>query len=248
MDLFERDSLSPPFEIPKTEGYSLTWREEVRGWWIQIPHGEVLYVEQFFDKKISDRTVEYFQENDTLDWRTTKWKMVTVEQLERIKFKNINWKQDSIKLYGKRIPLPRLTSWYGDRGKTYTYSGISSQPNEWNKGLLYLKNQIEACTGVEFNSVLLNWYRDGTDQLSWHADDEEELGKNPIIASANFGETRDFIVRNNTDHSKKITFPLKHGTLLLMAGEMQHHWQHQVPERKKVAGSRFNLTFRRIGV
>src|SRR5690606_15717201 len=135
-------------------------------------------------------------------------------------------------------PLPRLTAWYGDSGKSYTYSGIKSEPNEWNKGLLYLKQQIERVAGVEFNSVLLNWYRDGEDYLSWHADDEKELGLNPVIASVNFGETRDFFLRRNVDKSQKITIPLRHGTLLVMSGELQHHWQHSVPKRKRVDGSR----------
>jgi alkylated DNA repair dioxygenase AlkB len=101
---------------------------------------------------------------------------------------------------------------------------------------------------VAFNSVLLNWYRDGEDHLSWHSDDEKELGKNPIIASANFGESRDFVVRLKSDHSQKITFPLKHGTLLIMKGELQHYWEHAVPKRKNVQRSRFNMTFRRIGL
>src|SRR5690606_5684989 len=129
-------------------------------------------------------------ENDTVDWRTAKWKMLSPEQLAAIRFTNIAWKQDSINMYGKTVPLPRLTAWYGDSGKSYTYSGIKSEPNEWNKGLLYLKHQIERVSSVEFNSVLLNWYRDGEDYLSWHADDEKELGLNPVIASVNFGETR----------------------------------------------------------
>lgn len=247
MDLFDNRRADCPFDIPCEEGYAVEYLHDINGFRIIVPNGELLYSEHFFDKKVSDRSVEYFQENDTLNWKTTKWKEIPEEKFEEIKFTNIDWKQDSIKLYGKKIALPRLTSWYGDSGKTYTYSGIESKPNAWNKGLLYLKEQIENCAGVEFNSVLLNWYRDGQDHLSWHADDEKELGKNPIIASANFGEERDFVVRRNDMPSKKITIPLKHGTLLLMSGELQHFWQHSVPKRTKVTGSRFNLTFRRIG-
>jgi alkylated DNA repair dioxygenase AlkB len=91
----------------------------------------------------------------------------------------------------------------------------------------------------------MNWHKDGEDYINWHADNEKELGKNPIIASVNFGETRDFVIRKN-DKSEKITIPLKHGTLLIMSGEMQHFWQHSVPKRKKVKEARFNLTFRDI--
>ena len=149
-------------------------------------------------------------------------------------------------MFGKDIPLPRLTSWYGDEGREYTYSGISSKPNAWNRGLLHVKNQIEQSFDAHFNSVLLNWYRDGEDYLNWHSDDEKELGINPTIASANFGQTRDFVIRRKDDKTQKMVIPLKHGTLLIMAGELQHYWEHSVPKRKKVKESRFNLTFRQI--
>lgn len=248
MDLFKTVETDFPFELPNRSDCSAEWMEKMHGYRILVPNGEIIYVERFFDKKISDRSVEYFLENDATDWRNARWKDLPTDAFSKIHFSNIKWKQDHIKLYGKEIPLPRLTAWYGDSGKAYTYSGITSNPNPWNKGLLYLKEQIERCAGVAFNSVLLNWYRDGDDSLNWHADDEKELGVNPVIGSANFGETRDFLIRRNDDPSTKLVLPLKHGTLLVMRGELQHHWQHSVPKRKKVSGSRFNLTFRRIGV
>lgn len=245
MDLFQ--TTPPlPFDLPSGEAYVAHWDEALRGYRITVPNGELIYIEQFFDRKISDRTVEYFQECDRADWRSTDWKTLNAEQMAQTQFTNIRWKQDYIRMYGKVLPLPRLTAWYGDSQKSYTYSGITSAPNEWNKGLLYLKAQIEQCAGVAFNSVLLNWYRSGEDTLSWHADDEPELGTNPVIASANFGATRDFKLRENATQ-QTITLPLKHGTLLIMRGALQHHWQHSVPKRLKVNGSRYNLTFRHIG-
>ncbi len=129
---------------------------------------------------------------------------------------------------------------------SYSYSGINSNPNPWNKGLTYIKQKIQSVTEDQFNSVLLNWYRNGEDYLNWHSDDEKELGQNPTIGSVNFGETRDFLIRRIDNPTMKISIPLKHGTLLIMRGEMQHHWQHSVPKRKRVKGSRFNLTFRQI--
>jgi alkylated DNA repair dioxygenase AlkB len=247
VDLFsEQEDLLPPFSIPKEDGYSIQWNDGKKGFDIKIPNGELFYSECFFNKKISDRSVEYFLENDTINKNDTNWRQVTAKEFLKINFENIKWKQDSIKLYGKDIPLPRLTTWYGDKGKSYSYSGINSIPNEWNKGLLYIKQEIEKISNVKFNSVLLNWYRDGEDYLNWHADDEKELGKKPVIASVNFGETRDFIIRDNSDKSNKITIPLKHGTVLIMSGELQNFWQHSVPKRKKIKDSRFNLTFRVI--
>lgn len=245
MDLFGNSNTNLPFSLPQAPEYTAEWVEALGGYLISVPNGELIYIEHFFNQKISDRSVEYFLENNANDWRNTAWQDLPTEQFARIRFNHINWKQDSIRMYGKTVPLPRLTAWYGDSNKSYTYSGITSTPNQWNKGLLYLKAQIEQCAGVAFNSVLLNWYRNGEDYLNWHADDEPELGKNPTIASANFGETRDFLLKENiTGH--KITLPLKHGTLLIMRGALQHHWQHSVPKRKKVQGSRFNLTFRHI--
>ena len=148
-------------------------------------------------------------------------------------------------MFGSEIYLPRYSAWYGDSDKPYTYSGLTLQPNSWNKGLLFIKKEIEKTIDIKFNSVLMNWYRDGEDYQNWHADDEKELGINPVIGSVNFGEERDFMLRLN-DKSTKISIPLKHGTLLLMSGELQHYWQHSVPKRLKIKGSRFNLTFRVI--
>jgi alkylated DNA repair dioxygenase AlkB len=247
-DLFAQRDLSVPFEMPVGLGYGATWNEEWRGYDIVVPNGEMFYAEHFFDQKISDRTVDYFQENNRVDWHKTNWREVSSNELDELSFSNICWKQDWIKFYGKNMPLPRLTSWYGDRGASYTYSGIRSEPNDWNKGLLYIKERVERCAGERFNSVLLNWYRDGEDHLSWHSDNEKELGTNPIIGSVNFGATRDFLLRRVDDKSKKVVIPLKHGTLLIMKGELQHFWQHSIPKRKNVRSSRFNLTFRRIGI
>ena len=246
-DLFAAPETDLPVKMPEGPGYKAAWNEYRNGYDVRVPNGELFYAEQFFNQRLSDRSLEYFQENDTFDWRQASWRNVGSAEFGSIAFANINWKQDSIKLYGKDIPLPRLTSWYGDVGKSYTYSGITSQPNGWNKGLLYIKEQTEAACGATFNSVLLNWYRDGNDHLNWHSDDEKELGVNPTIASVNFGAARDFLLRRKDDGSAKMTIPLRHGTLLVMRGELQHFWQHSVPKRKGVAESRFNLTFRTIG-
>lgn len=157
----------------------------------------------------------------------------------------IIWKQESMKMYGKQINFPRLTSWYGDCDKPYSFSGITLQPHSWTEDLLYIKRKIEPEAGVNFNSVLLNLYRNGNDSISWHTDAEPELGKNPVIGSVNFGETRKFQLRHIST-KEKLEIELTHGSVLIMKGEMQHFWQHQVPKTSKVIGSRVNLTFRSI--
>jgi alkylated DNA repair dioxygenase AlkB len=162
-------------------------------------------------------------------------------------YNNTNWRQDSISFYGKSIPLPRLTAWYGNSGKSYTYSGIEMEPEHWTPNLLKIKSKIEILADVEFNSVLLNLYRSGKDSVSWHSDDEAELGKNPVIASVSFGDTRRFMFREkNQKDARKIEIELDHGSFLIMRGETQHFWQHQVPKTSKPVNPRINLTFRVI--
>ncbi len=217
-DLFASTVQALPFNLPTDAGFSAEWNQQWNGFDVTLPGGSFFYAEHFFSKAWADRTVAYLQENASQDWRTIDWRDVPADRLDQMRFTNIRWKQDSLKLYGKSIPLPRLTAWYGDPGAAYTYSGIRSDPNPWNEGLLRLKERVEKLVGGSFNSVLLNWYRDGRDSLSWHADNEKELGLDPVIASANFGATRDFQLRRNSDHDQKITIPLKHGTLLVMRG------------------------------
>jgi alkylated DNA repair dioxygenase AlkB len=248
MDLFNQNDQSKqlPFDFPKNEGYGFDWNKELNCFLIKIPNGELLYSENFFDRNVSDRTVEYFLENDSNDWKTVDWRSLDKESLSNVNFKNINWHHDQIMMFGKKVFLPRYSAWYGDSDKPYTYSGLTLYPNKWNKGLLFIKHEIEKVSGVNFNSVLMNWYRDGEDYISWHCDDEKELGVNPVIGSVNFGATRRFQLRRLVNINEKVEIPLKHGTFLLMRGETQHYWQHAVPKEKKVKQARFNLTFRVI--
>ena len=249
MDLFEtKTNQNRPFKLPEKEGYSARWDEDLKGYIITIPDGELIYFEHFFDKKVSDRSIEYFLENDTNNWRTVDWRSIDKENLSKIKFKNILWQHDQIKMFGKPVFLPRYSAWYGDSNTPYTYSGLTLQPKIWNKGLLFIKEQIDKVANVRFNSVLMNWYRDGEDYINWHTDAEKELGINPVIGSVNFGATRRFLLRRIDNNDIKIELLLKHGTFLLMRGATQHHWQHAVPKEKKVKELRFNLTFRVIKV
>jgi alkylated DNA repair dioxygenase AlkB len=157
-----------------------------------------------------------------------------------------NWKQEQIKLFGKSVDIPRLTAWYGDAGKSYTYSGITVNPHSWSPTLLRIKQAIEASGDVVFNSVLLNLYRDGRDSVAWHADDEPELGQNPPIGSVSLGEQRVFQLRHKRDKKLRLSLPLLHGSYLLMTGPTQHNWVHQIPKNSTSKKPRINLTFRII--
>lgn len=158
----------------------------------------------------------------------------------------IAWRQDWITIYGRSMPQPRLTAWYGDPGKSYTYSGITMMPTPWTVTLLDLKAKVNAVSHVKFNSVLLNFYRDGNDSMGWHSDDEPELGQNPIIGSLSLGGTRRFMLRHRFEKSLKHQLELTSGSFLLMQGKTQHYWQHQVPKTKRLVLPRINLTFRVI--
>lgn len=178
------------------------------------------------------------------------WNAFTLEESNRFfkeLLKEVSWQQDFIKFRGKFIPLPRFTAWYGEQNKLYKYSGIQMSSKPWTPTLLLIKNRIESISKTEFNSVLLNLYRHGKDSVAWHSDDESELGKNPVIGSVSLGETRRFVLKHRYKPDiEKVTIDLTHGSFLLMKGETQHFWQHQVPKTQRVVKERINLTFRVI--
>ena len=159
---------------------------------------------------------------------------------------NIAWEQKPIMFMGKQVMQPRLTAWYGDEGKSYTYSGLTVQPTPWTPSLLTMKARVEVAAGLTFNSVLLNRYRTGQDSVGWHSDDEPELGTNPVIASVSLGAARNFQLKHKHNPDLKLTIELTNGTLLLMRGTTQHFWKHQIPKTTKVLGPRINLTCRVI--
>ncbi len=157
---------------------------------------------------------------------------------------NIEWKQEKIRIFGKEVLEPRLVAWYGD--KPYKYTGKLMLPLAWTALLLDLKNTIEQSSGHIFNTVLLNYYRNGQDSMGWHSDDEPELGRNPVVASLNFGEARKFQFRLKSDKNTKHEIWLENGSLLIMKGDTQHLWQHSLPKSSKAIGERINMTFRYI--
>lgn len=151
------------------------------------------------------------------------------------------WKQE----VGRGRPFPRLTAWYADPGLIYRYSGVTHRGKGWTPALEDVKRRVEAAAATTFNSLLLNRYRHGRDSIGFHADDEPELGTNPVVASLSFGAVRDFVIKHKRTR-EKLVFPLGHGSLLVMGGTCQHHWVHGVPKTAAEVGERLNLTFRKI--
>ena len=218
--------------------------EDGKGIVIHVPFGRLYYAPWFFEQGISNNFLDYFLACDGINAKEYDWQHD--EAINDRPFTNIAWHQDSISMYAKTHKLPRVSAWYGDSDRPYTYSGITLQPKPWTEELNWLRSKLAPICKRQFNSVLLNWYRSGEDYISWHTDAEKELGVNPLIASINFGESRRFLLRLKEDHNTKIELPLHHGSVLVMAGALQHHWQHSVPKQKKVKSNRINLTFRTI--
>ena len=161
-------------------------------------------------------------------------------------YNNTPWQEDKITVFGKIYDQPRLTALYGIDPSPYSYSNITMQPHPMTNTLLRLIEQIKLFDDNEFNAVLLNLYRDGKDSNGWHADNEKELGKNPVIASISLGEERFFHLKHKTQKEQRLKIAFKHGSLLIMGGEMQHYWLHQIPKTAKKIAPRINLTFRKI--
>jgi alkylated DNA repair dioxygenase AlkB len=159
----------------------------------------------------------------------------------------VPWRQDRIRIAGKLLDVPRLQAWYGDKGSGYGYSGISLAPLPWTSTLQQIREELQESTGLLFNSVLLNLYRDGSDSVAWHSDDEAELGPDPAIASLSYGAARKFEIRpvgRGLGGKQVMTLPA--GSLLLMGTGFQKNWQHQIPKIPGLHQPRVNLTFRYV--
>ena len=186
-----------------------------------LPNAEIVYTNNFFDTTASNMLFEKLKAE-------------------------IPWQQDNITVYGKSHPQPRLTALYGNEGKPYSYSNIIMQPHFWTPLTTYIKEKVEEATNEKFTTVLLNLYRNGKDSNGWHADNERELGRNPVIASVSFGAVRPFYLKHNTIENQRLKIDLQHGSLLIMKGETQHFWKHQIAKTARPIGERINLTFRII--
>lgn len=199
---------------------------------------------------VSDRSCSAWQTVDhgQLYWQPAFYSTVQADQLYQQLLDELDWQQRPITLFGREVLQPRLQAWCGEA--TYCYSGLSMRPDPWTPTLLTIREQIEQALvdmpGVRFNSVLANLYRDGADYMGWHQDNEPELGTEPVIASLSLGDTRRFVLRHVESRDKR-EYALSHGSLLVMAGQLQTHWQHSVPKTRQPKMPRINLTFRLIG-
>ena len=175
-------------------------------------------------------------------------KFINASDADRIFSSALNeipWESSTIKMYGKEVLIPRLQCWIGDPGCEYAYSGKSLQRYDYFEPLIEIRSLIQNQLGIYFNSVLANLYRDGNDSMGFHADDEPELGNNPVIASLSLGAERPLVFQNK-DKTETKTFDQPHGSLMLMQGVTQSAWKHGIRKSKKISEPRINFTFRNI--
>lgn len=161
----------------------------------------------------------------------------------------VAWRSDPIRMFGRLVQQPRQTAWMADAGVEYGYSGLRLQPTPWTPLVAAMRRTVEQAAAASFNSVLINLYRDGSDYMGWHCDDERELGQQPVIASLSLGATRYFDLRHRDYRNSGIPvqrLELHSGDLVIMRGHTQRYWQHRVPKQKRVAAARINLSFRSV--
>ena len=186
---------------------------------IEIVDGILSFDKDFMPKELADKLFDYLKANVTWREHTTTW----------------------------GVKLPRLTGYYADPGKDYLYSGVVQSAEPWNDTLRALKEKVEKAAETDFNSLLLNYYRDGKDSIGWHSDNERELVPDPIVASLTLGATRDFELKHKKGAKVgRMTIPLNHGSLLVMGPTIQKHWMHAVMKTDEEVGERINLTFRKF--
>ncbi|MFQ5697469.1 MAG: alpha-ketoglutarate-dependent dioxygenase AlkB [Myxococcota bacterium] len=172
------------------------------------------------------------------------------DRLLAVLLETVDWDRKEIQIFGRRLRSPRWTAWYGDPGACYRYSGLSLEPLPWLDPLLELRERVQEASGGVFNGVLLNLYRDGSNSMGWHSDDEADLGHDPLIGSLTLGAERRFLLRRRARDAgmppETLELTPGHGTLLLMRGSLQREWKHSVPKTRRAVGPRINLSFRKI--
>ncbi len=193
--------------------------------------------EDFFDPGFPDLNIKYF--NDFLSKEESAYYFTRLMEA-------IEWQQHSIKIFGKTVPQPRLSALYAETAIPYTYSGLTLTPLPYLAELKTLQKNLKLITTTHFTHCLANLYRNGQDSMGLHADDENELGQDPVIASLSFGATRKFRLKHKYDKTLKLELDLGPGSLLIMQGKTQHFWKHELPKTSKEKGSRINLTFRKL--
>jgi len=210
-----------------------------KGWTTSLYAIEINMQQDFFLENTKRQVIE--EDGEAIFYPKT----IVDEEYFNLLNSSIKWEESSIFIYGESKKIPRLSAWFSEESRPYTYSGLTMKSAPWPKVLKEILTLVIDKTGHKFNACLANFYRDGKDYVAWHSDDEPELGENPVIASLSFGETRRFVLKHKTNKGlDKVSLDLEDGDLLLMKGPLQKFWKHQLNKTAKKVGPRINLTFR----
>lgn len=182
--------------------------------------------------------------SDTFDYRSAIFNQADSDRYLDIFLKEVNWSQLTTVMYGRKVLTPRLYCWFGDATASYEINGNHFKPVPWTPELLEIKSKVQTLSGIAFNSVLLNYYRDEHDSVAWHSDRDHESGRNRYVASVSFGQARYFDLRRKDNYNKKFSVLLESGSYLLMKGEFQDQWEHRIAKSRTPMTARINLTYR----
>jgi alkylated DNA repair dioxygenase AlkB len=182
--------------------------------------------------------------SDIFDYRPAIFTQAESDHYLQTFLDKVRWSQLTTVMYGKEVLTPRLYAWFGDANAGYAINGNEFQPSPWLPELLEIRKKVEALADIQFNSVLLNYYRDQHDSVAWHSDRDHESGRNRYVASVSFGQARHFDLRRKDDHRRKFSVLLESGSYLLMKGEFQDQWEHRIAKSLAPMSARINLTFR----
>lgn len=164
---------------------------------------------------------------------------------------SVEWQQFMVMVYGNRMEQPRDSFYMADDRRPYKYSGIDRTPEKWTVSVDEMKKILQKAirkvrpNHPDLNGCLGNRYRNGHQYIGAHSDDEKDLNNDAFIVSVSLGATRDFIFTQKKT-KEKVKISLKSGSVLLMGGDCQKNWKHEVPKRLRVTDPRINLTFRSI--
>jgi alkylated DNA repair dioxygenase AlkB len=201
-------------------------------------------MEQLSFFKEPGRSVDF--PRDLIEYTPALFDLPESEYLLNKFIKETDWKQPVVKMYDKELLTPRLNAWFGDTSPGSYLIRKIPDARPWTSELLMIKDKVENLAGVHFNSVLLNYYRDGNDSVAWHSDKDSAPGTKTVVASVSFGQVRSFDIRNKLDHSEKYSIKLEDGSYLLMKVGLQECWEHRIAKSAKIMKPRINLTFRLI--
>jgi len=198
-----------------------------------------------FDHLSNDYSQNLLPENGIVHYLPKVFDEISSANLMNILLESLAWEADQLIMFGKRITTRRKVAWVGDPNCSYTYSGVTKNPQTWTTELLAIKAKVEKISQTEFNSCLLNLYLDGNDGMGWHSDNEKELDPQAPIASLSLGAKRKFAFRHKVD-GRAVSLFLENGSALIMHTPTQEYWNHSLLKTKTVTDPRINLTFRKI--